>query len=132
MGGLKIAAAVIRTQLVCDLSKPPEGVRVSRRRPPSVSVQSSEFAKGVTQLPTEFSGSRPFRPFERVEEKVTVFPVISPVRHDDLCSNEGAAKIDNQSVSPFGLEHKTQHLAQAESRVLLSEIDVLHFDLNPR
>ena len=132
MDGLKIAAAVIRTELVCDLSKPPEGMSVSRRRPACVSAQSREFAKGVTQLPAEFSGSRSLRPFERGDEKITVFPVINPACHDDLCSNEGAAKIDNQSVSPFGLENKTQHLPQAESRVLLSEKDILHFDLNPR
>ena len=132
MGGLKIATAVFRAEAVRNLSKPPQGVRVSRRGPACVSVQSCELAKDVTQLPAEFRRSRLLRPAKRVEEKIAVFPIINPVCHDDLCSNDGTAKIDNQGMTTVGLTREARHFLQAETRVLLSEIDILHFDLDPR
>ena len=132
MGGLKIAATVFRVEAVRNLSKSPQSVRVARGGPACVTVQSCELAKNVTQLPAEFRGSRLLRPAKRVEEKVAVFPIINPVCHDDLCSNEGTVKIDNQSMTTVGLAREARYILQAESRILLSEKDTLHFDLDPR
>ena len=132
MDGLKIETTVFRAESVRDLAKPPQGMRVSRRRPPRIRVQSSELAEDVTQLPTEFRGPRFLRPTKRVEEKIPVFPIISPVCQDDLCCNEGTAKVDNKSMSTVSLEREARHLLEGESRILLSEEDVLHFDLDPR
>jgi len=132
MGGLKIPAAVFRGEAVRNLSEPPQGVCVSRRGPACIGVQPCEFAKDVTQLPTEFSRTRLLRLAKRVEEKIAVFPIINPVCHDDLCRNDGATKIDNQSMGVVGPEREARQLPQAESRILLSEKEVLHFDLDPR
>src|SRR5439155_16888643 len=132
MGGLKVATAMFRAEAVCDFSKPPQGMSVSRRRSPGVSVQSCEFAKDVAQLPTEFNSSRLLRLTKRVEEQIPVFPIISPVCQDDLCNNDGTVKEDNQSMGAVGFDRNARHVHQAESRILLSEVEVLHFDLDPR
>ncbi len=132
MDGLKIATAMFRAESVGDFSKPPQGVRVSRRGSSIVAVQSCEFAKDVTQLPTEFSSPRLLRLPKRVQEEVAVIPIICPICHDDLSSNDGAAKINNQSMGAVGLDRQPHHVLQAKSRVLFSEEVVLHFDLDPR
>ena len=61
MGSLKIHASVVRAESVRDLSKSPQGMCKSRRRPPCVRVQSSELSEDVTQLPDWKINRDPFQ-----------------------------------------------------------------------
>ena len=132
MGSLQIESAVIRSEAVSDLSKPPHSVRETSGRPAHVRPPCRQLAENMAESPTEFCGPRLLRPAKGHEKEVAIFPVINPICAHDLRREEGAVQVDNQGSTTQGVRRQSLHPLQIESRIFPSEEDALHFDLDPR